>query len=147
MAFLIMKKYERKGKIVMKEYDEKSTLDKVTDHVSRGMKNMGKDFAGGVGIVTSFVATQAALDTTVQWAQGLEDRGNILENFKRLDWENKTALGGGGYAAIKTVANVLGEVKDRAGEVIEKTNQQLETGTLTKSFSGTTLFELDKEKR
>ncbi len=51
------------------------------------------------------------------------------------------------YAAIKTVANAFGAVKDRAGGVIEKTNQQLETRSPTKSFSGTALFELGGEKK
>lgn len=44
------------------------------------------------------------------------------------------ALGGGGTVAIRTAADAFGAVKDRAGEVIEKTNRQLATGTLTKSF-------------
>ena len=67
------------------------------------------------------------------------------------------ALCGGGLVAIKTAANAFGAIKDCAGfvghprptrgGVIEKTNQQLEAGTLTKSFSGTTLFKIGGEKK
>jgi hypothetical protein len=57
------------------------------------------------------------------------------------------ALCGGGLVAINTAANAFGAIKDCTGGVIEKTNPQLEAGTLTKSFSGTTLFELGGEKK
>jgi hypothetical protein len=131
----------------MKEYDEKSILDKVTEQISLGMNDMGEDFTHGAAVVGCLMATQAAINTTVQWAQDLEDKGSLLDNFTRLYREKKTALGGGGYAAIKTVANAFGAVKNCAEEAIEKTNQQLEAGTLTKTPSGTTLFGLGREKK
>ena len=60
-------------------------------------------------------------------------QGNLLDKT----WRGKKD--GGGIVAIRTAADAFGAVKDRAREV---TNQQLGTGALTKSFSGTTLFEL-----
>lgn len=132
---------------VIKEYHDKTPLDLVKEQIGRGVTKMGEDFASRAALGGGFVSTQAALNTTVQWAQGLEDQGNLLDNFAKLDGEKKIALGGGSFVAIKTAANAFGAIKDCAGEVIEKTNQQLGAGTLTKSFSGTTLFELGGEKK
>ena len=124
----------------IKEYDDKTPLDLVKEQIGRGVTKMGEDFASGAALVGGFVSTQAAVNTAVQWAQGLEDQGNLLDNFAKLDGERKMALGGGGFVAIKTAANAFGTIKDCAGKVIENTNQP-------KSFSGTTLFELGGQKK
>ncbi len=71
------------------------------------MKDMGEDFTGGAALVGCLVATQAAVDTTVQWAQDLEERGSLLDNFTRLDGEKKTALGGGGLCSNKNSCECL----------------------------------------
>ena len=43
----------------------------------------------------------------------------------------------GSYATVKNAADALGAIKEHAKKVLENTNQQIETGTLTRSFSGT----------
>ena len=121
----------------MKEHGEKSGFDKIKEDLERGADRLASDFGRGAGVVGSFMATQAAVNTAVQWAQNTEDKTGLLENFIRIEGEKKTAMLSGSYATVKNAADALGAIKEHAKKVLENTNQQIETGTLTRSFSGT----------
>ena len=65
----------------MKEHGEKSGFDKIKEDLERGADRLASDFGRGAGVVGSFMATQAAVNTAVQWAQNTEDKTGLLENF------------------------------------------------------------------
>ena len=65
----------------MKEYGEKTVLEKQVNHV---MRKIEEDFTEKAAINYSVMVARVIFDTARQWTQNMKDRTNPLANFEKL---------------------------------------------------------------